>query len=449
MVDEVEVNNDVLDGIKGEETVVCIVTATKPDFYKQWSLLPAAEKLKVPVIVINTGQHHDNLLGFGLEEFDIKKYIGFNLNIRGDLLSKSYEIIAKTGFAARTLKDLSPKTTFIPVVHGDTLAAGIFPIGWMFATGKKVAQNEAGLRGMAPKFSKNVEAFIENQWENKWELSRQEPFPEQWDTFVAGASSELHFAPLQVNKDHLVREGTPRDRVFVVGNSIVDAMEHTKRMKPEISIFEEYPVLDEFDNWLRVDIHRRANLSEDRFKAVFLGVRDLIKDRQPVAWVELSGTRFALEKYGLRDEIIKLSKSYDNFLFTPLWKSYSSVMEFFRSGKCAAVLTDSGSLQEELNHLGLPALTVRYNTYRPETVNEAKSNLLVPPHKGLVYDMTHYVLNRPDLLESMGHGKKLYGEDVGIKIMQKIKELGNGDLNMNRTVPEVLGLKNGSKIDFL
>ncbi|MBR9680680.1 MAG: UDP-N-acetyl glucosamine 2-epimerase [Candidatus Altiarchaeota archaeon] len=448
-MDTITTNTDVLDKIKGEEFVVCIVTATKPDFYKQWSLLPAADKLNVPVIVINTGQHHDNLLGFGLEEFNIKKYIAFDLNIRGDLLEKGYEIIAKTGFVAKKLKEFSPKTKFIPVVHGDTLAAGVFPIGWMFATGKKVAQNEAGLRGMTPVFDKDPETFIDNQWDGKWSISRQEPFPEQWDTFVAGASSEIHFAALQLNKDHLIREGTPDDRIYVVGNSVVDAMEYTKKNKPEVSIFEEYPKLEDYDNWLRVDIHRRANLSEDRFKAVFSGVQSLVKEGQPIAWVELPGTKFALKKYNLRDKIINMSKEFDNFLFTPLWKSYSHVMEFFRSGNCSAVLTDSGSLQEELNQLGLPALTVRYNTDRPETVYEAKSNLLVPPHKGLIEDLTRHVLARDDLLDRMSHGKKLYGEDVGIKIIQKIKALGESGIQMNRTVPEVLGITKKSDIEFL
>ena len=91
-MEEVKVYDDVLGKIDGD-LVVAIVTATKPDFYKQWSLIPACKKLDVPVIVINTGQHYDDLLGFGLEEFYIKKYIAFDMKIRGDLLQKSHEMI--------------------------------------------------------------------------------------------------------------------------------------------------------------------------------------------------------------------------------------------------------------------------------------------------------------------------------------------------------------------
>ncbi len=122
------------------------------------------------------------------------------------------------GFIAKFLHEKFPKTTFLPIVHGDTLVAGIAPIGWLFSVGRKVAQNEAGLRAMAPSFDfKNFENFVELQWYGAWVLARQESFPEQWDTFVAGASSEIHFAPLEINRQNLLREGYPGDRVFVVG----------------------------------------------------------------------------------------------------------------------------------------------------------------------------------------------------------------------------------------
>ncbi|MBR9689712.1 MAG: UDP-N-acetyl glucosamine 2-epimerase [Candidatus Altiarchaeota archaeon] len=448
-MDNIEVHEEVLSRLEGAELAVVVVTATKPDFYKQWSLIPACEKLKVPVIVINTGQHYDGLLGFGLEEFNIKKYIAFDLKIRGDLLQKTYEMIAKTGFVARQLKERFPKTQFIPIVHGDTLAAGVFPIGWMFATAQKVAQNEAGIRGMAPVFDKDPETFINNQWEGKWSISRQEPFPEQWDTFVSGASSELHFAPIDLNKEHLIREGAPSDRIFTVGNSIVDAMEYTKRNKPEVSIFDMYPKLEEYETWIRVDLHRRANLGETRFKAFFSGIESLVKEGQPIAWVELPGTKFALEKYSLRNKVVQMDDTYDNFVFTPLWKSYSQVMEFFRSGRCAAALTDSGSMQEEMNKLGVPILTARYNTDRPETVYDAKTNILVPPHEGMVDNMVRFVMERDELLERMSHGKKLYGEDVGVKIIQKIRKLHDEGFTMMRTTPEVMGLSNKHEIEFL
>lgn len=448
MLVELQAYEDVLGRIEGEELVVAVVTATKPDFYKQWSIIPACEKLGVPVVVIHTGQHHDRLLGHGLEEFNIRKYIAFDLRIRGDMLQKAHEMIAKAGEVSRILKENFPKTTFVPIVHGDTQSAGIFPIGWMFGVAQKVAQNEAGLRSMTTGFSKDPATFVENQWEGEWKPARQEPFPEQWDTFVAGASSELHFAPLEINKKNLVQEGYSDDRIFTVGNSIVDAMKYTRKNKPKTSVFELYPQLEAQDAWIRVDVHRRANLSETRFKALFNGIKSLVKEGYPIAWVELPGTKFALEQYDLRDKVVQMDDNHDNFTFTPLWKSYAHVMEFLRSGRCIAELTDSGSMQEELNQLGIPCLTLRYNTDRPETVT-AGSNLLVPPYPDFVDRMVRFVIDREDILDRMSTARKLYGENVGVKIVQKIKKLHGEGLNMMRTVPEVMGLLKKSNIDFL
>ncbi len=444
---DIRVNEEILGKLEGEELVVAVVTATKPDFYKQWSLIPACEKLGVPVMVIHTGQHHDELLSYGLEEFNISEHVAFDLQVRGDMLQKAHEMVARAGFVARLLKKRFPKTTFVPVVHGDTQSAGIFPIGWMLGVARKVAQNEAGLRGMSPEFDKDPGKFVEKQWGGEWKLARQEPFPEQWDTFVAGASSEIHFAPLKINKQNLIREGYPEDRIFVVGNSIVDAMRYTRRCRPETSVFDLYPKLEEQEGWIRVDVHRRANLSESRFRAVFSGIKSLVREDYPLVWVELPGTKFALEEYGLREKLIQMDQDYDNFVFTPLWKSYAHVMEFLRSGRCIAELTDSGSMQEELNQLGIPCFTLRFNTDRPETV-KAHSNLLVPPYPGMVDGMLRLVLDRDDLIEEMSTARKLYGENVGLKIIQKIKKLHEEGLSMMRTVPEVAGLSK-DRINFL
>ena len=110
-----------------------------------------------------------------------------------------------------------------------------------------------------------------------------------------------------------------------------------------------YPVLEKYDNWVRVDIHRRGNLVESRFKAIVEGVLKLVKSGIPIVWVELVATRKALEYYGLREKVLRIAQKNDNFLFTPLWESYGNVIEFWTSGRCTAELTDSGSIQEELN----------------------------------------------------------------------------------------------------
>ena len=68
--------------------VLSIVTGTKPDFYEQAPLLREAIGQGIPVFLIDTGQHYDELLGHGINEFGIDASIGCNLQIRGDLMVK-------------------------------------------------------------------------------------------------------------------------------------------------------------------------------------------------------------------------------------------------------------------------------------------------------------------------------------------------------------------------
>ncbi|MFB6087566.1 MAG: UDP-N-acetyl glucosamine 2-epimerase [Haloarculaceae archaeon] len=415
--------------MKRGEFVLAVVTATKPDFYKQAPVVAAAEARGLPCFVVHTGQHYDDVLGHGLAEYGLEDHIAVDLGIRGDLSQKT----AQTMLAVREFADALeewPDTTVLPMVHGDTHAAAIFPQAWMFATNQLVAHNEAGLRGMAPECGDSLdpEAVVAQQWEGDWHVERTEPFPEQYDTFIGSAASLYHFAPVELNRDHLVREGYPesvdgQERIPVVGNSVVDAIE-MKRDHDGESVFDVYPVLEQRDDWLRVDIHRRANLLPGRFRAIVEGVVALVEDGYNVNFVELTATRQALENYGYRDRLQRLADERDNFLFTGLWKKHAHVYEFLASGQCFAEFTDSGSMQEELNHIEEAlCLTARFNTDRPETVFDANTNLLVPPTSGeFVYDMISHVADDEGVRERMRTGENLYGENVGERIVDFLDE---------------------------
>lgn len=413
------------------EFVLAVVTATKPDFYKQAPVIMAARRRDVPCFVLHTGQHHDDLLGYGLTEYDMEQSIAVDLGIRGGLSQKSAELIERIEVFADHLASAYPETTVLPIVHGDTLAAGIVPQAWMFATNQLTAHNEAGLRGMSPSFENrsDPEAFIEDQWHGDWSLNRSEPFPEQYDTFVGSAASIYHFAPTQLNRDHLVREGYPADvdganRIPVVGNSVVDAIDTKTAQQPTESVFDVYPALGSRNDWIRVDIHRRANLLPDRFHTIIDCVVRLVEAGYNVNFVELTATRTALERYGMRDRLVRLANNNENFLFTGLWKKHAHVYEFLTSGQCFAELTDSGSMQEELNHIDEAfCLTARYNTDRPETVFDARTNLLVPPTTGEeMYDMIRFVYESDHIRTQLRNGHAIYGENVGDTIVDFLQQ---------------------------
>ncbi len=438
--------------------VLSILTGTKPDFYKQAPLMAEAAREGMPAFVINTGQHFDDVLGFGMKEFGLDEFVGCNLQIRGDLMEKASEMILKFGYFGRYCRQNFPEVSVLPVVHGDTIVAGIAPLAWVFGIGQKVAQNEAGLRSMSPEAMKRVrigknptrrtaESLVHSQLDGKWFIAREEPFPEQIDTWICSAGTQFFFAPTPLNKDNLVREGYPEEFVYVTGNSVVDAIHQKRGQKPDKSVFNSYPQLEK-GQWIRMDIHRRENLTERRFKSIVGGLVELvIKSDMKIVLVMLNATTSALRHYGLEAKLQTLAADHpDRFLMTPLWKEYGHVVEFLDSGHCWAEMTDSGSMQEELLYFPkVTSLTVRLNTDRPETVFEAKSNILVPPlSPSWISTMVNLAGEKGETLGlNLRKKKPLYGTPgaVSKKIVRIIKkEFEKGDANFYPWLHQRLGL---------
>ena len=416
---------------KDRKWVLAFVIGTKPCFYKFYGSIVAAAKAKIPFFIINSNQHYDDILTHGIKEFNFQDKIASNLSIRGDLAQKSAELMLKVSWLAKHLRKNWPNVTVIPVVLGDTIMTSIVPAAWMFSRNEKAIQNEAGLRSMTPEVMKrydkvDIETFIDQQFYGKWILMRNEPFPEQWDTYTSAAGSQYLFAPVQLNKEHLLREGYPEESIWVIGGVVVDALELKRKMKPEKSIFSIYPQLEK-NNWIRVDIHRRENLTPRRFRSIIGAIKDLVKKGYNINFIEMSATRMALDFYGLRKDLDKLKK-HRNFLYTSVWPEYGHVMEFFESGSCIAALTDSGGVQEELNILGKACMTCRLTTDRPETVFDAKSNIIVPPaSKDLIVKMVKHITINDNLRKTMESSKSLYGKNAGEKLISRVSHLMKND----------------------
>jgi len=415
------------DAKKKKLWVLAFVIGTKPCFYKFYGSIVAANKLGIPNFVINSNQHYDGILTRGLTEFNIQDSVVSNLAIRGDLAQKSAELMIKISWIARHLKKKWPEVVVVPAVLGDTIMTSIVPAAWMFSRMEKAIQIEAGLRSMTPEVIKqynkiDVEKFIEKQFDGNWNLLTNEPFPEQWDTYTSAAGSEYLFAPIELNKDHLIREGYSNKKIFVTGGVVVDALEVKRKEKVKKSIFEIYPQLEK-GKWLRVDIHRRENLTPKRFKSIIQTIKTLVEKGYNLNFIEMGATKRALDFYGLRSTLDNLSKN-KNFLHTQVWPEYANVIEFFESDNCIAAFTDSGGVQEELNLIGKPCLTCRLSTDRPETVKDAKSNILVPPGESdYMLKLVEHIVNNDNLLKQLSNGKKIYGSDVGNKVMTPLLDI--------------------------
>ena len=443
---------------KEKKWVIQLVVGTKPDFYKQYSLMHWAHKLDIPFILLTTGQHFDFTLGHGLKEFNMLPAV--DLRIRGDLLQKSTELLYKMGYLAKWYKKISPNTVVLPIPHGDTISAAITATAWFLSIRQGVAQNEAGLRSMSPNHiydlkppftTEYCEDFIHQQWNGtKWFVIRDEPYPEQFDTFVCGAGASYFFAPHGVNVGHLKREGYPEDRIIKVGNSVVDAIK--LHSKPDHSIFDIYPELDNYDNWIRVDIHRRGNLGKQRFTSLVKTLENLLQEGVPILWIEMNATKQALKYHQLEEKITKWREKYNHFLYTPLWESYGNVIEFWKSGKCLMEFTDSGSIQEELNELSDTfCCTMRFSTDRPESVFDAHSNLVIPPYSSeLMTNLLKCILDSDSIQKQMKYSKKIYGTEVGKQIIEYIIKEMNSDASPFRWTHQTLfKLPKEDDLDYL
>ena len=424
--------------------VLAFVIGTKPCFNKVYGSVMACHKAGIPLFVIDANQHYDANLTYGIKEFGFERFLAANLQLRGDLVQKSGELFFKTARLARWLKENWPDVTVIPVVNGDTILCPIIPAAWMFARGEKSIQNEAGLRSMSPtmlqdmKLDIPVDDFMWRQWQGYWQLMRTEPFPEQWDTYVSAAGCEHHMAPVELNRQHLLREGYPAEHIHLIGGVVVDALHLKLREKPEQSIFEVYPQLAH-GQWLRLDIHRKENLGERRFQAIFGALETLVHEGQQVTMVMMNATLHALSHWGLHHRFEELKKR-PNFLPTDIWPAYGNVVEFYASEHCLAAWTDSGGIQEDMNLLGKPCFTCRFNTDRPETVMGNHGNLLVPPISAeFQARILRDILADATRIGRLRGAKPLYGENAGAKFAEAIAPFAMASDSPHRLSHERLG----------
>lgn len=438
--------------------VLCFIIGTKPCINKFYGAITNCIANHIPCLIIDSNQHYDPLLTQGLHEFGYLKHKCVNLNLRGDLSQKSSEIFVKVKFLAQYLKKNWPEVTTVPVVNGDVIVAAMAPAAWMFTTGEKGINMEAGLRSMTPAIMREVKPreytvneannFISEQWSGPWYKMTNEPYPEQFDTFVSSKSCEFNFAPLKINRIHLIDEGYEPYKIFTHGAVVSDAWVELERKKVEQSIFDVYPKLEQ-GQWIRVDVHRKENTTERRFKAIIGGVQQLVEKGHQVNLIGMNATEHAIKKYKL-ETVLEGLKEKPNFLYTPLWPEFKQVFDFYKSDHCLFPLTDSGGVQEDMNYIGKPCLTLRFTTDRPESVMQAKGNVLIPPMAAdQVSSMVDNIINSPYTIKKMSNVKKIYGLNFGRQFSKTIKDLMHADCTPFKWAHEELKLwKDNDRTNF-
>lgn len=409
-----------------------ILIGTKPDIIKQIPLYKELQKRGHLVVLGHIGQHYDeNLSGGMLKEFGVEP--DFNLNVRGSMHEIVSQIIGRLGYIIATLKEKGK--IVIPYVHGDTTTA-MAASNAGFCNGFSSVHVEAGIRTLTPRYRDfgmpeegHVDTFGAEAWhiflqnEEHWERGSLEPYPEQFNTRAAEAATGLHLAPVELDRAFLLAEGYPEDRIIVVGNSVVDATRTALEEAKKSTIFERYPLLNE-GNFVRFCIHRRENcISKERFTAIYDAMKQLIVEGRTVLLISLFQTESAIDRYGLRADIEKLQKENPHFLYSPVWPEYRDVIAAM--SKAAVCATDSGSMQEEMNVLGVPCVTLRFGSDRSESIING-GNLIAPPVDGaLIARIIKYAWDN----NAMKKAPQLYGEYVSAHCIDAVEEvLKKGEL---------------------
>ena len=252
------------------------------------------------------------------------------------------------------------------LVHGDT-ATGLAAALCAFYCGVPAAHVEAGLR--------------------TW--NRYSPFPEEMNRQLIGKLAELHFAPTELSRENLIKEGVPEGRIFVTGNTAMDALRLFVGEPPEAP---ERP-------FVLVTCHRRENLGRNYREILSAAVSAAEEFPEiDVLYIRHPSPEIA--------ELSKEIKGPENFR-TEEPVSYRRMTELIRS--CLFAVTDSGGLQEEVPALGKPVLVVRDSTERPEAVKAGGARLAGTDREEILREM-RLLLTDKDAYAAMSGTRTPYGD---------------------------------------
>ncbi|RJP24200.1 MAG: UDP-N-acetylglucosamine 2-epimerase (non-hydrolyzing) [Candidatus Abyssobacteria bacterium SURF_5] len=347
-----------------------IVLGTRPEAIK---LAPVIREMRkrpwaLPIVCV-TGQHRE-MADQMLSVFAITPDINLDVMTRSQRLSSAAAKIL-IGMQ-KTLRQVAPH---LVVVQGDTTTTFAASLA-AFYEGVPVAHVEAGLRTQ----------------------NRLEPFPEEINRRLADSLAELLFPATEENRRNLLKEGIEPDRIFVVGNTVVDALKHVIRYNRK----KHFPELPRLSGRMIITVtaHRRESFGqplENICKALLtvLEIDDRIEIVYPVH--PNPNVTGPARKYLSRNERIHLLPPLD----------YLSFIELLRRSEL--ILTDSGGIQEEAPTLKKPVLLMRNLTERPEGIHAGFVKIVGTDAKDIVA-AARQVLQNPTLQSHLQSIPNPYGD---------------------------------------
>jgi UDP-N-acetylglucosamine 2-epimerase (non-hydrolysing) len=322
---------------------IIIIAGARPNFMKIAPIIRAIDKYNdtsgsepIEYVLVHTGQHYD---------FEMSKVFFEDLKLPEPDIHLGVGSGTHAQQTARVMlrleKTLINQKTGLVLVVGDvnsTLAGALVAVKMHIP----IAHVEAGLR------------------------SHERDIPEEINRVLTDAVSNYLYTPSPDASENLKREGTPEEKIFLVGNVMVDSLLANKAKAERSRILLHLDLSKQ--QYALLTLHRPSNVDDRQSLTRIISALREVSKRIPIVFPAHPRTKKNMEKFGLTD----LIKDERILFIEPL--GYLDFLKLMMNAKL--VMTDSGGIQEETTVLGIPCLTLRNTTERPVTVTQGTNKLV-------------------------------------------------------------------------
>ena len=359
---------------------VMLVFGTRPEAIKMCPLVNELKTRKnINTVVCVTGQHRQ-MLDMVLDTFNVVPDYDLSIMKSGQtLFDITTNILNKIG---GVLDEVKPD---VVLVHGDTSTTFVTALACFY---KQIAIGhvEAGLR------TYNIYS----------------PYPEEFNRQAVSIISKYNFAPTELSKANLLKEGKDESSIYVTGNTAIDALKTTVRDDYSHSELE----WAKGSRLIMITAHRRENLGEpmhNMFRAI-RRVMDEHTDIKAIYPIHMN----PIVRQAADEELSGCDRIH---IIEPL-----EVLDFHNFlAKSYMILTDSGGIQEEAPSLGKPVLVMRDTTERPEGI-KAGTLKLVGTDEEKIYENFKLLIENKEAYEAMSKASNPYGDGFACKRIADILE---------------------------
>lgn len=359
---------------------VMLVFGTRPEAIKMCPLVNELKTRKqLETVVCVTGQHRQ-MLDQVLDAFQVEP--DYDLSIMKD---RQTLFDVTTNILNKIKEVLEKEKPNVVLVHGDTSTTFVTALACFYLQ-IPVGHVEAGLR------TYNIYS----------------PYPEEFNRQAVSIISQFNFAPTELSKNNLLKEGKKEETIFVTGNTAIDALKTTVRdnySHPDLEWASD-------SRLIMITAHRRENLGEPT-KHMFKAIRRVMDEHPDVKAI------YPIHMNPVVREIADGILGDDDRIriIEPL-----EVLDFHNFlNRSYMILTDSGGIQEEAPSLGKPVLVMRDTTERPEGI-AAGTLKLVGTEEETIYQNFKSLLENKDEYEKMSKASNPYGDGFACKRIADILE---------------------------